>query len=95
MAKKVPIDWPDIARQSGKSGKLHLFRSSTFNSWVVENGQDPHIAIIEAPKGAIRIEKGFWVIEECFGEPTQESDECNSCEILDKCVDEMYDGDKK
>lgn len=63
MSKKMPIDWPDISKQSGKSGKLHLFRSSTFDAWVVENGSDPHFAIIEAPDGAVRIEDGFWIID--------------------------------
>ncbi len=62
MADKIPIDWLDVARQSGKMGKLHLFKSTLLNEWVVENGCDPHLAVIKAPEGAVRIEDGFWIV---------------------------------
>lgn len=62
MADKIPIDWLDIMRQSEKAGKVHLFKSTLLNEWVVSNGCDPQLAVIQPPEGAVRIEDGCWVI---------------------------------
>jgi len=60
--KKIPIDFDNIARQSGKR-KGRLFYSPTFKSWAVEDGNDPSIALVDVPEGAIGIKNNNWLVE--------------------------------
>ena len=60
---KSKIDFQDIAKQTGiRKGKI--FRSKTFNCWVVSGG-DVHLTVIEPPKidgkEPVRIEDDHWI----------------------------------
>ena len=61
MPSQIPVDFKDIAKQSGKRQGT-LFYSTTFKSWAVRDGNLPSIALIEAPPNVVRIENNCWII---------------------------------
>jgi len=63
MPTKIPIDFQDIAEQSGcRRGRL--FYSTTFKSWAVDGDSGVSMCLVKAPKGAIRIEDNMWVCKD-------------------------------
>lgn len=65
MSERIPICWKSVASETGKRAG-RLFFSRHFG-WVVEDGNDPQLACVTAPKGAYRIERvdgvWHWVVE--------------------------------